>query len=61
MMYHAKYGEWLASLFGACAIAFGLGLLLADYVSDFAPVFIVIGGLIHAWGMYRTHKTNRSK
>jgi hypothetical protein len=55
----AKYVEWQASLWGACIIAFGLGVLLASYFQLLAMILILIGIPIHAWGMYKTHQRNK--
>ncbi|MBL8030265.1 MAG: hypothetical protein JNN11_03385 [Candidatus Doudnabacteria bacterium] len=49
----AKYGEWQASLFGACGIALGVGILLAPYIHSWALWLVIIGAVLHAWGMYR--------
>ncbi len=54
----AKYIEWQASLFGACGIALGLGIWLADYLRGWQFWLIIIGVLSHGWGMYRIHKRN---
>lgn len=55
----ARYSEWLASLLGACLIAFGLGALLTQF---FSPAFlywlILVGIGSHSWGMYKTHLRN---
>jgi hypothetical protein len=55
----AKYGEWQASLWGACFIAFGLGILLASYLSWIAIPTMAIGIVMHGWGMYRIHQRNK--
>lgn len=55
----AKYVEWQASLWGACAIAFGLGSLLTNYFGQLAIVLILIGIVLHGWGMYKIHKRNQ--
>lgn len=55
----AKYVEWLASLFGACAIALGLGIVFSKYLSSDAPLLILLGIILHAWGMYRIHQRNK--
>ena len=55
----ARYVEWQASLFGACFIAFGLGILLASYFQTFALFIILIGIILHSWGMYKIHKRNK--
>lgn len=53
----AKNWVWNASLFGASAIAFGLGLLLASYFSSqLAWLIILIGVLIHSYGMYKMYR-----
>jgi hypothetical protein len=54
-IYTATYGEYLASLAGACIIAFGLGVLLANVFNNFAWLLVLLGVVIHGWGMYRTH------
>lgn len=56
----AKYGEWQASLWGACFIAFALGVLLNKYFGGILPWAIIIAGVaLHAWGMRRTNKRNK--
>lgn len=55
----AKYGEWQASLFGACFIAFGLGVLTAGFVGNWAWLIIAIGVIMHSWGMQKTYKRNK--
>ncbi len=55
----AKYGEWQASLFGACFIAFGLGVLLHRFIGNFAWLIIVLGILLHSWGMKKTYERNK--
>lgn len=52
----AKYNEYLASIFGACFVAFGLGVLLANYFQWLAIPLIIIGVIIHSWGMYKVHQ-----
>ncbi len=51
-----KYFEWMISLSGACAIAFGLGILFAEYLKMYTYWLIVLGAVIHSWGMYKVHK-----
>lgn len=55
----AKYSEWLASIFGACFIAFGLGILLSRWLGFLAWFAIVIGIVVHAWGMYKVNQRNK--
>lgn len=55
----AKYVEWQASLFGACFIAFGLGVLLERYFTIWAWMIILVGILLHAWGMTNTYRRNK--
>jgi hypothetical protein len=55
----AKYSEWQASLFGACFIAFGLGVLLQRFFGVSAWLIVVVGILLHGWGMNRTYKRNK--
>lgn len=56
----ATYGEWQASLWGACFIAFGLGVLLANYLPLTALPALGIGIVMHGLGMYRIHQRNKS-
>lgn len=55
----AKYSEWQASLFGACFIAFGLGVLLHRFFGLWAWLAIVVGVLLHGWGMKKTYGRNK--
>lgn len=56
----APYIEWEASLFGACFVAFGLGALLVNYFSQtILYVVIVVGIIMHSWGMYKIHQRNK--
>lgn len=55
----AKYIEWQASLFGACFIAFGLGILFASFMGAFVYIIILIGIVMHSWGMYKMHQRNK--
>ncbi len=55
----AKYGEWLASLFGACLIAFVLGVWLANTFSAWAWLILIVGVLLHSYGMYKTYQRNK--
>lgn len=56
----AKYLEWQASLWGACAIAFGLGSLLSNYFGQLAIVLILIGIVLHGWECIRFTKEIRN-
>lgn len=55
----AKYSEWLASLFGACLVAFVLGVWLHKTFSGIAWPVLVTGVLLHSWGMYKTYQRNK--
>jgi len=55
----AKYIEWQASLFGACFVAFGLGVLFASYFNPYALIIILVGIVLHSWGMYKIHQRNK--
>jgi len=54
----ARYSEWLASLFGACFIAFALGMLFIKYFETFTWPLLIVGILMHGWGMYQIHQHN---
>lgn len=56
----ATIWEWQASLFGACFFFFGLGAIFAAYIPDtISYIVIVLGVVLHGWGMYRTHQRNK--
>lgn len=55
----AKYSEWLSSLFGACFIAFALGVWLSDIFKGWIWLILIIGLLVHSWGMYKTYQRNK--
>lgn len=54
-----KYSEWLGSLFGACFIAFALGVWLSEIFDALAWPILLIGILLHSWGMYKTYQRNK--
>jgi hypothetical protein len=54
-MYRAKYSDYLISLTGACVVAFGLGAVVGDALGNLAWVLVVVGALVHAWGMFKSH------
>jgi hypothetical protein len=54
----AKYGEWMASLFGACIVAFALGIWLTDMFKPYVWVILVIGVALHGYGMLKMYKRN---
>lgn len=57
----AKYGEWQASLWGACFIAFGLGALLYRFFPQvLLYVVILVGIALHSSGMYKIHQRNNA-
>lgn len=47
--------EELASTVGAGTLGFGLGALLSNYIRQYAFGIILIGLIMHGWGMYGTH------
>lgn len=56
----AKYGEWQLSLWGACFIAVGIGVLLAPYLAlPIVLVIMLVGIVMHSVGMYRIHQRNK--
>lgn len=55
----ARYGEWQASLFGACFIAFGLGVILQQYIGKGSWLIILVGIILHSWGMNKTYQRNK--
>ena len=55
----AKYSEWQASLFGACFVAFGLGVLLHRFFGVWAWLVVIVGVFLHGWGMKKTYERNK--
>lgn len=55
----AKYGEWQASLFGACFIAFALGALFSNITKPYTTIILIVGIILHSWGMYKVHQRNK--
>lgn len=54
----ARYGEWLASLVGACGVTLGLGIYFAEYLGAAAPWLLLLGVALHGWGMYKIRQHN---
>ncbi len=48
-----------ASIFGAGFIGFGLGVLLATFVGKWGVAVMLLGIVMHAWGMFKTHRRSR--
>ena len=55
----SKYSEWLGSLFGASFIAFALGVWLHNTFRSTALIILIIGIILHGWGMYKTYQRNK--
>lgn len=55
----ATYGEWQALLWGACFIAFALGVFFGKYIGILAWAILAAGVLLHAWGMTKTYNRNK--
>jgi hypothetical protein len=56
----AKYIEWQASLWGASFIAFALGALLYQFFPQtLLYIVILVGIVMHSWGMYQIHLRNK--
>lgn len=53
--------EELASTVGVGIIGFGLGALLANFIQQYAFGIILIGLIMHGWGMYRAHHRNKKE
>ncbi len=51
--------EWQAALWGACVIAFSLGSLFSNYFDQLSLVLILLGIIVHSWGMYKIHIRNK--
>lgn len=55
----AKYIEWQASIFGACGVALALGVWFQEYLRPFAVGLLILGVVLHGWGMYRIPQRNK--
>jgi hypothetical protein len=53
-----KQAELMSSL-GAGLLGFGLGAMVAPFVADLALFVLAVGALMHGWGMYNKHATER--
>ena len=53
--------EELASTVGAGILGFGLGALLVNFIQQYTLWIILIGLIMHGWGMYRTHHQNKKE
>lgn len=54
----AKRAE-LAGSTGAGALGAGLGVLLAQWAAPYALPLILVGVLMHGWGMLEKHRLSR--
>lgn len=46
----------LLGVVGALVLGMGLGLLLASFLMPYAVAFLLVGLLMHAWGMFDKHR-----
>ena len=46
----------LASAIGAGVLGVGLGALLAQWTAPYAVLLLVVGVLLHGWGMLEKHR-----
>ena len=49
----------LVSSTGAGILGAGLGALAAAYVGRYAGVLVIVGAVLHAWGMRERHRLER--
>ena len=49
----------LSSGVGAGILGLGLGVLLAEELQPIASIVLVLGALLHGWGMWRKHHLER--
>jgi drug/metabolite transporter (DMT)-like permease len=50
----------LASGLGAGVLGLGIGILAADYLRDLGLPLLLVGLLLHAWGMADKHRLERT-
>ena len=50
-----KKAELLGGV-GALVLGMGLGLLLSSFLKPYANAFLLVGLLMHAWGMFDKHR-----
>lgn len=51
----------LTSALGAGVLGTGIGVLLASYLSSYGLVLLIVGALVHGWGMLDRHRLERSE
>ena len=46
----------LAGAIGAGVLGFGVGALLSEWTAPFAVLLVIVGVLLHGWGMLEKHR-----
>lgn len=49
----------LAGATGAGVLGAGLGVMLAEYAAGAAPLLVVLGAVLHGWGMLEKRRIER--
>ncbi len=55
-MVRPSSAEYQASLYGAVIGSLGVGTVLAQYLQGFAWWLVLVGVILHGWGMYRVYR-----
>ena len=60
----AALGRWkradVTSTVGAGVLGGGIALLLAPYMRPYAVGLLIVGALLHGWGMFDRHRIERA-
>jgi len=52
-------GAELTSSVGAVVLGVGLGVLAADHIGSLGLPLLLVGAVVHAWGIYDKHRLER--
>ena len=57
-LWHARYWEWEAAIFGGSFVAFAVGALAGQHSAPYAEWLLIMGAPLYGWGMFRIHRRN---
>lgn len=57
----AELVQFQASMLGVGIVGMGLGLMLSKFLASYAFLIMVLGLLMHSWGMYKMHQNDKKK
>jgi hypothetical protein len=56
MKKNSSYLEWQTSLWGAILASFAVGTLWGSYFKGIIYFILLLGAVLHAWGMYMMNR-----